>query len=168
MWPCSNLTTRRHIQGDHNHYNNKFCLILWLRLSKTDMKLYPDLHDGPKNVTSRKGFLVSKYWWTGQLIPQKHHNKVKGDVDDRIVKSIFSWGKLWKKVLRGGDKLQFQSYNRLGGLQKNICPNTSNPSTGVLLNAIPLIADWGKTFPKSRNLEWYGRESHMFCGLSQW
>ena len=96
---------------------------------------------------------------------------MKGDVDDRIVKSIFSWGKLWKKVLRGRDKLQFQSYNRLGGLQKNICPNTSNPSTGVLLNAIPLIADWGnwdKTFPKSRNLEWYGRESHMFCGLSQW
>ena len=58
------------------------------------MKLYPDLHDGPKNVTSRKGFLVSKYWWTGQLILQKHNNKVKGDVDDKIVKSIFSWGKL--------------------------------------------------------------------------
>ena len=56
--------------------------------------MIPDLHDGPKNVTSRKGFLVSKNWWTGQLILQKHNNKVKGDVDDRIVKSIFSWGKL--------------------------------------------------------------------------
>ena len=150
MWPCSNLTTTRHIQGDHNNNNNNFCFILWLRLSRTDM--IPDLHDGPKNVTSRKGFLVSKYWWTGQLIPQKHNNKVKGDVGDRIVKSIFSWGKLWKKVLRGQDKLQFQSYNRLGGLQKNICPNTSNPSTGVdIANAVPLycgLGRFGQNFPK--------------------